>query len=195
MIFKNIYFADGIQIWTSNWEQLVVWFILTSSSVSCILNYKRRKHYTISRRFNETKLDVYLTIYLKRLLTKPAQTKKQRISTGQAKFTVLASKIVFNSKVIFTTLSELMITIETIMFLDCHKIWKTKTKTQGKFWLVTSTLRKWRHNKKQRTIMHELNHKMILHRRQKLLKYISLVNSKNWIRNKFGWVVSPVIGI
>ena len=170
MIFKNIYFVDGIQIWTSNW---VVWFIFASSLMSCTLNYRRMKYYTISRRYNETKLNVYLTIYLKWLLTKPAQTKKQRLSTIQAKFTILASKIIFNSKVIFTTLLELMITIETVMFLGCHKIWKTKTKTHGKFWLVTSTLRKWRNNKEQRTIMHELNHKMILHRRQKLLKHIS----------------------
>ena len=164
MIFKNIYFVDGIQIWTSNWEQLVVWYILASSSMSCTLNYRRRKHYTISRRYNETKLDVYLTIYLKWLLTKLAQMKKQRFSAVQAKFTILTSKIIFNSKVILTTLLELMITIETIMFLGCHKIYKTKTKTHGKFWLVTSTLRKWRNNKEQRTIMHELNHKMILHR-------------------------------
>lgn len=77
----------------------------------CTLIYRRRKHYAISRRYNETKLDVYLTIYQKWLLTKPAQTKKQRLSTVQAKFTILASKIIFNSKVILMTLSELMITI------------------------------------------------------------------------------------
>ena len=53
-------------------------------------NYRRRKHYTTSRRYNSTNLGVYLTIYLKWPLTKPAQTKKQRLSTVQTIFTILA---------------------------------------------------------------------------------------------------------